>query len=103
MCFPNGGTIAATTLASYNWVLVRFYSTEGGAQDVRYNFFKPSEAVLGNRTLLLIQRSPARYASISRTDGVVEFTIVDDADTEYPSFGCTAKMWGLKKRSCNCK
>ena len=43
---------------------------DGGVQNVRYNLFNLSEAVIDNRTIVQIDRTPVqRYAEIKRDNG----------------------------------
>ncbi|MDY0141631.1 MAG: hypothetical protein RBR97_07050, partial [Bacteroidales bacterium] len=99
--FDNGDSILASLLAQYNWVITRFYNVDGGVQNVRYNLFKPSEAVIDNRTIVQIDRSPVRYAEIKRDNGNILFRIVDESDTFDSGYVCTMKMWGVKLDGIN--
>lgn len=99
--FNNGDSILASSLAQYNWIITRFYNVDGGVQNVRYNLFKPSEAVSGNRTIVQIDRSPVRYAEIKRDNGNILFRVVDESDAFDSGYVCTMKMWGIKLDGIN--
>ena len=98
--FDNGDSILASSLSQYNWIITRFYNVDGGVQNVRYNLFKPSEAVIDNRTIVQIDRSPV-HAEIKRDNGNILFRVVDESDTFDSGYVCTMKMWGIKLDGIN--
>lgn len=90
--FNNGDSLLASSLSQYNWVITRFYNADG----VRYNLFKPSEAISDNRTIVQIDSSPVRYAEIKRDNDNILFRVVDASDVFDSNYVCTMKMWGIK-------